>query len=143
MIDTGTQKVKFVGDTNFWISATFWRGLCYHLKQLLANGTLAHVTSLKLLSEFAKVLRRDFNLSDDQAYIRYNEVMELSEVVSPQFSVLEQITISRNHTDNPVLECAVWGGAQYIVTRDKDLLIIGIYENVKIVNPEDFHALIS
>ena len=126
MTDAKTQKwniptksgVKFVGDTNFWISATFWRGLCYRLKQLVADGTLAHVTSLKLLSEFARVLRRDFNLSDDQAYIRYNEVMELSEVVYPQLGVLEQITGSRNHADNPVLECAVWGEARYVVTRD-------------------------
>jgi len=112
--ETETQMVKFVGDTNFWISATFWRGLCYRLKQFVANGTLAHITSLKLLSEFARVLRRDFNLSDDQAYIRCNEVMELSEVVYPQFGVLEQITVLRNHADNPVLECAVWGEAQYV-----------------------------
>lgn len=142
MTDANAQKVRFLGDTNFWISATFWRGLCYRLKQLVIDGTLVHVTSLKLLSEFAKVLRRDFNLSDDKAYIRYNEVMELSEVVYPQFSVLEQITVSRNHADNPVLECAVWGGAQYLVTCDKDLLVIGTYENVRIVTPKDFHTLI-
>ena len=52
MTDAKTQKVKFVGDTNLGISATFWRGLGYRLKQLVAHGTLAHVTSLTLLSEF-------------------------------------------------------------------------------------------
>ena len=88
------------------------------------------------------MLRRYFNLSDDQAYLRYSELIYLSEMVYPQFGVLEQISVSRNYADNPVLECAVWGSAQYIVTRDKDLLDIGISEDVKIITPEDFHAFL-
>lgn len=143
MTEAETQKVKFVGDTNFWLTATLWRGLCYRLKQFVVSGTLVHFTSHQLMSEFSKVLRRDFNLSDDQTYLRDNELGRLSGVVSPQFGVLEQITVLRNYADKPVLECAVWGWAQYLVTRDKDLLTIGNYENVKIITPEDFHALIS
>jgi putative PIN family toxin of toxin-antitoxin system len=112
-----------VGDTNFWVSAIIGSGLCYKLSQLIFEGKIHHVTSLKLLRELTDVLRRHFGYSDVAAYSWYKNIGAISTVVYPAFSVLEQIQASRNHADNPLLECAVFASADYLVTRDKDLQI--------------------
>jgi predicted nucleic acid-binding protein len=49
-----------------------------------------------------------------------------------------QINIVRDSEDNKILESAVEAGAEYLITRDNDLLSIEKYEGVEIVNPSQF-----
>jgi putative PIN family toxin of toxin-antitoxin system len=48
------------------------------------------------------------------------------------------ISVVRDPEDNKILESAVEAGAEYLVTRDNDLLRLGSYEEIKIVNPSEF-----
>ena len=48
------------------------------------------------------------------------------------------INVVRDREDNKILESAVEAKADYLVTRDNDLLRIGSYEDIKIVNPSEF-----
>jgi predicted nucleic acid-binding protein len=41
-------------------------------------------------------------------------------------------------SDNRIVECAVSAGSDYLVTGDKDLLRLGQYDSVRIVNVADF-----
>jgi putative PIN family toxin of toxin-antitoxin system len=50
------------------------------------------------------------------------------------------INIVRDREDNKILASAVEANADYLVTRDNDLLQIGEYDGVKIVNPTEFWA---
>ena len=129
---------KIIGDTNFWISATLGSGLCAKLKNLIILGKIRHFTSLALMGEFADVLRRHFGYSDDEAYDAYNDLWELSTLVYPEFGIRNQIQMARNHTDNSVLECAVFANVDSIVTRDKDLLVLHPFSGIHILTPEDF-----
>ena len=43
--------------------------------------------------------------------------------------------------DNRILECAVAAGSDYIVSGDKDLLRLGSYDAIRILNVADFLAL--
>lgn len=61
--------------------------------------------------------------------------------------LLSQITLVDNRRlihvvsdpeDNKILESAVEAQADYLVTRDKDLLTLQAYENVQIVTPDQF-----
>lgn len=49
-----------------------------------------------------------------------------------------QINIVRDPEDNKILESAVEAQADYLITRDNDLLSLEKYENVQIVNPSQF-----
>ncbi|QQS22491.1 putative toxin-antitoxin system toxin component, PIN family [bacterium] len=49
-----------------------------------------------------------------------------------------QINIVRDPEDNKILESAVEARAEYLVTRDNDLLSLEEYEGVQIVNPSQF-----
>jgi len=132
------KRPSIVGDTNFWVSAIIGSGLCYKLSQLIFEGKIHHFTSLKLLRELTDVLRRHFGYSDSAAYSWYKNIGAISTVVYPFFGILEQIQASRNHADNSFLECAVFALADYLVTRDKDLLVLHPFLGISIVTPEDF-----
>jgi len=46
--------------------------------------------------------------------------------------------ICRDPNDNMILESAVMGKAEVIVTGDKDLLALGEYEGIRILTPRAF-----
>jgi predicted nucleic acid-binding protein len=46
--------------------------------------------------------------------------------------------IADDPDDDAVLSCAKEGNAAYIVTGDRDLLSLGVYEGIKIVTPVQF-----
>ena len=48
--------------------------------------------------------------------------------------------IKNDESDNRFLECAVAGGAAYIVSADNHLLTLGVYRDIQIVTPADFLA---
>jgi len=50
--------------------------------------------------------------------------------------------IVRDPNDDMILACGVAAGADYVVTRDDDLLSLGTYEGITIVTPEAFLPLL-
>jgi putative PIN family toxin of toxin-antitoxin system len=46
--------------------------------------------------------------------------------------------VSADPKDDKFIECAVAGGADYIVSGDKHLLGLGKYEGIRILSPADF-----
>ena len=47
--------------------------------------------------------------------------------------------VCRDQKDNKFLELAVSGGAKYILSGDKDLLVIGEYQGISILSPRSFY----
>jgi predicted nucleic acid-binding protein len=46
--------------------------------------------------------------------------------------------VPRDPDDDKIVACAIAAGAEYLVSRDHDLLSIGGYAGVAIIAPEDF-----
>jgi predicted nuclease of predicted toxin-antitoxin system len=46
--------------------------------------------------------------------------------------------IVRDPNDDMIVACAVAAGGSHVVTRDHDLLALGVYEEITIVTPEMF-----
>ncbi len=70
---------------------------------------------------------------------RVLSLLEQAEVVEPD----QQLAVCRDPSDNKFFECAVAGGADYIVSEDRDILDVGEYEGIKTVSAEGFMALLS
>jgi len=51
--------------------------------------------------------------------------------------------VSRDPQDDKFLACARAAGAEYLVTEDKDLLVLGEYEGTRICQPAEFTALLE
>jgi putative PIN family toxin of toxin-antitoxin system len=67
------------------------------------------------------------------AILAVAEVVEVGEVVS----------VARDKKDDPYLATARAARADYLVTEDEDLLVLGEYEGTKIVNAATFLAILD
>jgi predicted nucleic acid-binding protein len=54
-----------------------------------------------------------------------------------------RITVCRDPKDNKVLEGAVAGRADVIVSGDEDLLVLNPFEGIPIVGPAEFLAMLQ
>jgi predicted nucleic acid-binding protein len=51
--------------------------------------------------------------------------------------------VKEDHDDNKIIECAVTGKADYIITKDKHLLKIKNYKGIKIITPREFLRIMA
>jgi putative PIN family toxin of toxin-antitoxin system len=93
------------------------------------------ISSPALLDELDEKLRIKFGVSaKDTASIRA-KLKSNAEIVRPDM-VLD--VTEDDPDDNRVLECALKGKADYIVTGDRHLLKLGSYEAISIVTARQF-----
>lgn len=123
-------------DTNLWIS--FLISSKYEkIDELLFNQDCKLLFSQELLEEFLAVAERPklkkYISGEDLAYLleTINEVAEFVQVTS-------EITECRDPKDNFLLSLAVDGKADYLLTGDKDLLILEAIGNTRIITIADF-----
>ena len=127
--------MRVVADTNILVSALLFGGLPAAFLDLAFAGTFQLVTSPTLLDELDEKLRLKFGLSPHDAD-RIRLRLELSaDVVSttPTLSV-----IKNDPDDDRVLECAIVGRANTIVSGDRHLLNLTSYEEISIVTVRHF-----
>ena len=101
------------------------------------------ITSPSLIEELEDVLNRDHVMklhkrspAELQKFI--SQLAKLSLVV-PETTEIE---IVRDPDDDKIIAAAIEGKADYIVSRDRDLLDLKEYEGIKIVSPETFIHLL-
>lgn len=121
---------KGVVDTNILVSASFWKGKPYHIIRAAVLGKFLLVLSPAILDEYSRVLARDFYLSNEQVVRRIQFFSKIAEVVHP---IHEINAISVDPSDNRILEAAVSGKANFIVSGDKHLLTLKIYNGIPIL----------
>jgi len=134
--------VRAVIDTNVLISAIFWPGKPKQLLNQVRRGQVIFLTSEVLLAELKEVLTRQdkpFRLSEEDAQRVLSSVRDLAEIVQTHSAV----TICRDADDNRVLECAIDGGANRIVTGDGHLLELGFFNGIEIVTVADFLSTLT
>jgi hypothetical protein len=56
---------------------------------------------------------------------------------------LPLIQVVRDPNDDFILATAIKAGADYLVARDNDLLVLGTHENIRIVSPETFAQVLN
>ena len=128
--------MRVVIDTNILISAIFWGGKPKRLLNSVRRGEVIFLTTETLLAELRKVLTskdRPFRLSDKDTDIIIDHLKGIAHLVSPTI----KINVCRDEPDNRVLECALDGGADSIVTGDNDLLDLKTFKGIRIVRIND------
>jgi putative PIN family toxin of toxin-antitoxin system len=108
-------------------------------------GRITGAVAEEILGETARVLltaerirqRYPYTDADGQDYLQ--SIRQAALIVSDLPSVSG---IVRDPDDDIVLACAVAAEASHVVTRDDDLLSLGIYEGVLMVTPEAFLVML-
>lgn len=128
------QPSRITNDTNVWLSALYFRGKPAQIVNLIEEREIVSVTSSFILEELRKKMVVDFETPSYAANGTLAYIASLSELVSLKG---EDFRL-RDPADNKILETAVVGKCDWLVTGDKDLLSVEKYSNVYIVKPEQF-----
>jgi putative PIN family toxin of toxin-antitoxin system len=126
---------RVVLDTNVYISALMFGGLPGSLLDLAFLRSFTLVVSAALLDELDEKLREKFGVSHADAALLRARLESVAHVVEPQ-EILNVIT--EDPDDNRVLECAVSGNVDLIVSGDRHLLKLGEYQGIAIVTVRQF-----
>jgi len=127
--------MRVVADTNVFLSALLFGGLPGEFLNLALHRKFVLVTSKTLLEELDEKLRGKFSVSDCDALTIRAKLEGCASVVHPGF---ELKAVPDDPDDNRVLECAIAGQADFIVSGDRHLLRIGSYERIAIVSVRQF-----
>jgi uncharacterized protein len=129
-----------VFDTNILFSATAWRGNPFQCVERARVGEVQAITCLELMEELAEKLELKLDYSPEQAVETLADYLAFLRMVSIP-KLLD--AVPRDPDDNAVLECAMEGKAQYIVTGDKDLLVLKTFRDIQIVRASDFLNILT
>ena len=133
--------MKAVLDTNVLVAAFVSDGLCRRLLlRARDRGFMLAITPF-IRDEFAGALSRKAGAAAGEI----REALELIEEISTSVDTTAGETgftgICRDPDDDSVLACAVAIGANYLVSGDKDLLVLDNCRGVKIIAPRTFELL--
>jgi uncharacterized protein len=84
------------------------------------------------------VLRDGFEWSEEDLAEALDPILSLAEIVEPT----RVVTASRDPKDDHILACAVEARADFVVSGDNDLLSLGAFEGIRIVNSREFLELL-
>lgn len=127
--------MRVVFDTNIFISALILPGS--RAKQAMSRviaGTDRLILSKPILDELLGVLAKKFS-RDREALAQVAVWLgDLVEWVRPA----HRVSAAAEEADNRILECAVAGRAEVLVTGDKGLLQLGNFEGIEIITLREY-----
>ena len=136
--------MRAIFDANIFISDLLSTGQEAHISKIINAAFLREFTLLlpeDLLDELARTIRGKERLrkriSDDRA----TRMIELLSAIVEKIPSLDQLEIpqaTRDPKDDYLLAHALLNKIDYLVTRDKDLLVLKQVKDVKIVPPSEF-----
>ncbi len=128
--------MRVVFDNNVLVSAALLGGVPRRaFDKLLDDGTI--LISVSVLLELAEVLNREkfdkYATHDERmrfmvGFLKVVEMIDTSEIIN----------VCRDPKDDKLLELATSGNADFLVTGDKDLLVLNSFRAVKIITPREF-----
>lgn len=128
--------IRVVLDSNVYISALLGGTNARKVMELVLQQKIVNLISDEILEEVRGVLSRDkFRMTNLQILEFCREIVEISQAVFPDRRLAHPC---RDAGDAHILECAVHGKADFIVTGDLDLLVLKEFQGVKIIGMTDF-----
>jgi putative PIN family toxin of toxin-antitoxin system len=131
------NRWRVVLDTNVLISAYRFGGKPQSILLLAQSGAFLPLTSTPLRIELSDVLNVKFQMEDQAIRNLCALFWQTAEWIEPR----RQIHICSDEDDNRVLECALEGYADFIVTGDRHLLDLAHLPDFTILKPDAFLAL--
>ena len=129
-------RLRVVLDTNVYFSAfTRHQGPPFRIWQKAVNRSFILLVSPTILREIAGVLREDLQWQATDIVAHLKLVTRIAEIISAKVSLQ---VIAEDPTDDRILECALAGRADPIVSGDRHLRKLKSFRNIGIVQPSDF-----
>ena len=127
--------MRIVIDTNVLISGVFFGGFPREILSSVVSQKITACATAEIINEYEDIAQEMIDRKQghiDRAILA--PLIQVLEVIEP----ISHVEICRDPDDNKFLECAKDSHALYIVSGDKDLLVIEEYENIQIMTAKDF-----
>ena len=136
MTTAPANKLRVVLDTNVYFSAfTHPLGPPFRIWQKAVSRSFTLLVSPAIMGEIAGVLREDLKWQENDIVAQLKLVARIAEIISPKISLQ---VIAEDPADDRILECALAGKADLIVTGDRHLRKLKSFRDTGIVQPRDF-----
>ncbi len=125
-------------DTSVWISGVFYRGNPFRVLQAWRDEKFQLVYTDETLAEIETRLRdKAIEFGADNVLVdEWIGFIRTFARIIPSTNAAKGAT--RDPKDDKFLDAAISGSAAYLVSSDRDLLVLEEYEGIKIVNPKEF-----
>ena len=128
------QNLRVVLDSNVLLSALVYGGTPRKvIEWLLKNATIIYCT--EIITEMRRIVSAKF--PDFTTELLMLEKLLERDAIRVEIGTVT-VTVSRDPDDNAIIEAALAGQCHYIISGDKDLLVLGSYSGIKIVKPTEF-----
>jgi len=128
-------KIRAVIDTNVFLSAIFFKGIPAAIVKLAEAGIIQSITSKLLLGELSDKLVNKFNQSPQATKKIIKRIKRCSKLT--RISGKARFSI-KDPKDHMVIETALKGKANFVITGDHHLQGLGTYKEIKFIAPADF-----
>lgn len=132
--------IRAIIDTNVFISGTMWKGTPHKILEHWSASKFKLVVSGEIVNEYELVLNNFLNHHPELISQILETIRMHSEYVQP---VKLQKPICRDPNDEMFLTAALAGKVDYIVSGDKDLLVLDKKFGLKITSPRQFFDIID
>jgi putative PIN family toxin of toxin-antitoxin system len=130
--------VRVVFDTNIFISAfVIPKSLAEKAILKIFKGEDSLLISKDIIKEVLTVLSSKFGRDAEALSHVAVTLSELAELVKPG----GRVKIFTDEPDNRILECAMYGKADLLVTGDKEMLQLREHKGVKIISLKEYLEL--
>jgi putative PIN family toxin of toxin-antitoxin system len=124
-----------VFDTNIFISGLVIPGsLAEKAIFKIIEGKDSLLISKDIINEVLSVLSSKFERDREALSHVAVTLTEIAELVKPS----KRIKIFKDEPDNRILECAICGEADFLVTGDKEMLQLREHKGVKIISLKEY-----
>lgn len=132
--------LKVVLDTNVIVSGlNFPTSNLAKILLLVASGEVTNFTSRHIVNETRRVLVDKFFWTCEEVEAAEVWLKTFSKSVNPK----NRIAVIADDPDNRILECAIEGQADFIISGDHHLTDLENFQGIKIVDPATFLILIT
>lgn len=133
------SETRFVLDTNVLVSAALFKNSIARqaFNKAVVDGRI--LMSEPVWAELQDVFSRSRFDKYLSVELRTAFLTDLLAVVE-QVEITEAIAVCRDPKDDKFLELALSGRATYILSSDKDLLVLQPFQEIEILAPADFLA---
>ena len=132
--------MKAVFDTNIFVSAlAIPGGQAERAIDLVIDARVNLCISKEIIHEVLGVLAQKFSKGTEELARTAVFLSELAELVMPR----KKLAVLDDEPDNRILECAVTGHADIIVTGDRAMLDLKKYQEIRILSLRQFLDEIS